>query len=106
MRANVGKFGLRQQATGRTNCRLSSGVGSALTQPGHQYVAGVGGDCPQRMIPPRTGVAVEASTLLGQSVDLADDRVQVNGEWCIAGSGTGPPGACQQLAAHPVQLAE
>ena len=30
MGANVGKFGLRQQATGRTNCRLSSGVGSAL----------------------------------------------------------------------------
>ena len=81
MRANVGKFGLRQQATGRTNCRLSSGVGSALTQPGHQYVAGVGGDCQQRMIPPRTGVAVEASALLGQSVDLADERVQVNGEW-------------------------
>ena len=99
MRANVGEFGLRQQASGRTNCRLSSGVGSALTQPGHQYVAGAGGDCQQRVISPRTGVAVEASALLGQSVGRADDRVQVNGEWCIAGSGIGPPDACQQLPA-------
>ena len=58
------------------------------------------------MIAPRTGVAVVAGALLGQSVGLADRRVEVDGEWCVAGSGTGLPDPGQQLAAHPVQLAD
>ena len=37
---------------------------------------------------------------------LADGGVQVNGEWRVAGSGAGLPGAVRQLAAHPVQLAD
>ena len=43
---------------------------------------------------------------LVQSVGLADGGIEVDGEWCVAGSGTGLPCLCQQLAAHPVQLAD
>ena len=74
----------------------AGGVGPALAQPGHQHVAGAGGQ--QRVIAPRTGVAVVAGALLGQSVGLADRRIKVDGEWCVAGSGTGLP--------DPVQLAD
>ena len=41
------------------------GVGSALTHPGHQHVAGAGGDGQQRVIAPGAGVAVVAGALLG-----------------------------------------
>ena len=81
-------------------------VGPALPQPGHQHFAGSGGDGQQRVIAPRTGVAMVAGALLGQSVGLADGGVQVNSEWCVAGSGAGLPGPGQQLAAHPVQLTD
>ena len=84
----------------------AGGVGAALAQPGHQHVAGAGGDGQQRMVAPRTGVAVVAGALLGQTVGLADGGVQVNGQGRVAGSGAGLPGAGQQLAAHPVQLAD
>ena len=84
----------------------AGGVGPALAQAGHQHVAGAGGDGQQRVIAPRTGVAVVACALLGQSVGLADRRIKVDGEWCVAGSGTGLPDPGQQLAAHPVQLAD
>ena len=68
----------------------------------------------QRGIAPRTGVAPVSSTgqavavgsLLGQSVGLADRRIKVDGEWCVAGPGPSGPGPGQQLAAHPVQLAD
>ena len=45
-------------------------------------------------------------SLLGQSVGLADGGVQVNGQGPVAGSRPGRPGLGQQLAAHPVQLAD
>ena len=45
-----------------------NGVGPALAQPGHQYVAGSGGDGQQRVIAPLAGIAVVAGALLGQSV--------------------------------------
>ena len=47
-----------------------SGVGPALAQPGHQHVAGAGGDGQQRVITPRAGVAVVAGALLGQPVAI------------------------------------
>ena len=47
-----------------------------------------------------------AGALLGQSVSLADRRIKVDGEWRVAGSGASLPGPGQQLAAHPVQLAD
>ena len=54
----------------------AGGVGPALAQAGHQHVAGAGGDGQQRVIAPRTGVAVVAGALLGQSVGLADRRIR------------------------------
>ena len=50
--------------------RAPGGVGPALPQPGHQHVAGSGGDGQQRVIAPLAGVAVAAGTLLGQSVAI------------------------------------
>ena len=41
------------------------GVGPALPEPGHQHVAGAGGDGQQRVIAPGAGVAVVAGALLG-----------------------------------------
>ena len=82
------------------------GVGPALAQAGHQHVAGSGGDDQQRVIAPLAGIAVVACALLGQSVSLADRRIKVDGKWRVAGSGAGLPGPRQQLAAHPVQLAD
>ena len=58
----------------------ASGVGAALAQPGHQHVAGAGGDSQQRVIAPLAGIAVVACPLLGQSVGLAGGGVQVNGQ--------------------------
>ena len=84
----------------------AGGVGAALAQPGHQHVAGAGGDGQQRVIAPLAGVAMVSRPLLVQSVGLADGRVQVDGEWRVAGSRSGLPCACQQLAAHPVQLTD
>ena len=37
---------------------------------------------------------------------LADRRIKVDGERCVAGSGPSRPGPGQQLPAHPVQLAD
>ena len=82
------------------------GVGPALAQPGHQHVAGSGGDGQQRVIAPLAGIAVVAGALLGQSVGLADRRIKVDGQGPVAGSGPGRPGPGQQLAAHPVQLTD
>ena len=73
-----------------------------------------GGDGQQRVIAPRadvapvssTGQAVVAGALLGQPVGLADGGVQVDDQRPVAGSGAGGPGPGQQLAAHPVQLAD
>ena len=64
-----------------------SGVGPALAQPGHQHVAGASGHGQQRVIAPLARVAVVARPLLGQTVCLADRRIQVDGEWRVAGSG-------------------
>ena len=44
------------------------GVGPAFAQPGHQHVAGAGGNGQQRVIAPGAGVAVVAGALLGQAV--------------------------------------
>ena len=54
------------------------------------------------VVAPGAGVAVVAGALLG----IADGRIEVDGEWCVAGSGPSRPGPGQQLAAHPVQLAD
>ena len=83
-----------------------SGVGPALAQPGHQHVAGASGHGQQRVIAPLARVAVVARPLLGQTVCLADGRIQVDGEWRVAGSGPSRPGPGQQLAADPIQLAD
>ena len=53
----------------------AGGVGPALAQPGHQHVAGTGGHGQQRMVAPRTGVAVVVGALLVQTVGLADGGV-------------------------------
>ena len=82
------------------------GVGAALPEPGHQHVAGAGGDGQQRVIAPGAGVAVMTRPLLGQPIGLADGGVQVDGQRPGAGSRTSRPGPGQQLAAHPVQLAD
>ena len=81
-------------------------VGAALAQPGHQHVAGSGGNRQQRVIAPLAGVAVVAGTLLGQPVSLADGGVQVDGQGCVAWSRSSSPGPGQQLPAHPIQLAD
>ena len=47
-----------------------SGIGAALPEPGHQHVAGAGGDGQQRVIAPLAGVAVVAGPLLGQPVAI------------------------------------
>ena len=47
-----------------------------------------------------------ARPLLGQTVCLADGGVQVDGQRPVAGSRPSRPGPCQQLPAHPIQLAD
>ena len=47
-----------------------SGVSPACAQPGHQHVAGAGGDGQQRVTTPLAGVAVVARPLLGQPVAI------------------------------------
>ena len=47
-----------------------------------------------------------AGALLGQSIGLADGRVQVDGQGRVAGSRPSGPGPGQQLAAHPVELTD
>ena len=46
----------------------ASGVGAALAQPGHQHVAGAGGDGQQRVIAPLAGVAEVSRSFLSQSI--------------------------------------
>ena len=84
----------------------AGGVGPALAQTGHQHLAGAGGNGQQRVIPSRAGVAVVARSLLGQSIGLADGRVQVDGQGRVAGSGPSGPCPGQQLAAHAVELTD
>ena len=50
----------------------------ALAQPGHQHLAGAGGNGQQPVIAAGAGIAVVARSLLGQSIGLADGRVQVD----------------------------
>ena len=57
------------------------GVGAALAQPGHQHVPGSGGDGQQWVIAPLAGVAVVAGALLGQTVGLADGRIELSNVW-------------------------
>ena len=81
-----------------------SGVGSALAQPGHQHVAGAGGDGEERVIAALTGVVVALGSLLGQAVGLAHGGVQIYGQRVISRTGASRPGSGQRLPAHPVQL--
>ena len=74
--------------------------------PGHQHLAGAGGNGQQRVIAAGAGIAVMARSLLGQSIGLADGRVQVDGQGRVAGSGPSGPGPGQQLAAHAVELTD
>ena len=92
---------LTQEVGGATG-----GVGPALAQPGHQHLAGAGGNGQQRVIAAGAGIAVVARSLLGQSLGLADGRVQVDGQGRVAGSGPSGPGPGQQLAAHAVELTD
>ena len=92
---------LTQEVGGATG-----GVGPALAQPGHQHLAGAGGNGQQRVIAAGAGIAVVARSLLGQSIGLADGRVQVDGQGRVAGSGPSGPGPGQQLAAHAVKLTD
>ena len=78
-------------------------VGPAIAQPGHQHLAGAGGNGQQRVIAAGAGIAVVARSLLGQSIGLADARVQVDAQGRVAGSGPSPG---QQLAAHAVELTD
>ena len=78
----------------------------ALAQPGHQHLAGAGGNGQQRVIAAGAGIAVVARSLLVQSIGLADGRVQVDGQGRVAGSGPSGPGPGQQLAAHAVELTD
>ena len=74
------------------------GDGSALAQPGHQHVAGSGGDGQQRVIAPGAGVAPVSSTgqavvagaLLGQSIGLEI----VESKSMVRGESPGPVPAC------------
>ena len=66
------------------------GVGPALTQLGHQHLAGAGGDGQQRVIAPLAGVAVATGALVAQSVGLADGGIEINGQRAVAGP---PPAA-------------
>ena len=75
---------LTQEVGGATG-----GVGPALAQPGHQYLAGAGGNGQQRVIAAGAGIAVVARSLLGQSIGLADGRVQVDGQGRVAGFAPG-----------------
>ena len=84
----------------------ASGVGPALAQPAHQHIAGSGGDSQQRVIAPLAGIAVVACPFLVQSIGLANGGIEVDGQRRVAGSGPSGPGPCQQLPAHPVQLAD
>ena len=77
--------------------RLTQAVGASRSRD--QHVAGSGGDGQQRVIAPGAGVAMV-------SRGLADGGIQVDGERPVAGSGAQPPCPGQQLAAHPVQLAD
>ena len=83
-----------------------SGVGATFPEPGHQHIAGAGGDGQQRVIAPLAGVAVVAGAFLAQTVGLADGGVQVDGQLPVAGSRSGTPSPCQQLSALPIQLAD
>ena len=82
------------------------GIGPTLAQPGHQHVAGPGGDRQERVIAPYVGVRVVPGTLLGQAVCLADGRVEIDRQGSRAGTGTGRPGPGEQLPADPVELAD
>ena len=72
---------LTQEVGGATG-----GVGAALAQPGHQHLAGASGNGQQRVIAAGAGIAVVARSLLGQSIGLADGRVQVDAQGRVAGS--------------------
>ena len=78
----------------------------ALAQPRHQHGAGAGGNGQQRVIASLAGVAMVARPCLGQTIGLADGGVQVDGQGRTVGAGTGGLGPCQQLPAHPIQLAD
>ena len=58
------------------------------------------------MIAARTGVAGALRPLLREAVGLAHRRIEVDGEWRLAGSGPGGPGAGEQRATDAVELAD
>ena len=89
---------LTQEVGGATG-----GVGPALAQPGHQHLAGAGGNGQQRVIAAGAGIAVVARSLLGQSIGLADGRVQVDGQGRVAGSGPSGPGGGALISAKHIR---
>ncbi len=91
---------LAQEVGGTAN-----GVGTALPQPGHQHVTGPGRHREQRVIAARTAVAGALGPLLGQTVGLAERRIEVDRERGVARSHPSRPGAGEQMTGHAVELA-
>ena len=85
---------LTQEVGGATG-----GVGPALAQPGHQHLAGAGGNGQQRVIAAGAGIAVVARSLLGQPISqMVESRSMLRGE-----SPGGPNGI---LVPHAVELTD
>jgi hypothetical protein len=85
--------------------RAALGVGLALAQADVQDLARAGAGRQQRVIAKPAGVAV-AGALLGVTVDLADEAVDVDHEAALARPRARPPRAEQRLAEDPVELAD
>ena len=84
--------------------RSSARVGVTAPQARVHHVAGASHGGHQGVIAPHVGVA-EHAALLGQPVGLTDGRVDIDGDRCVARTGSGGPGPPQQLAGHLVELA-
>ena len=84
----------------------ATAVGTSLAQAGHEHLAAAGRDREERVVAAHAGVAVVEGTLLGETVGLADGRVEVDGERSVAGSRTRVPGSSEQLPADAVELAD
>ena len=85
------------------------GVGPSLAQPGHQHVAGSGGDGQQVGDSPAGrcscgGAPPPWSDRRSHRWWSPDGGVQVDGQRIIARSGPSGPGPGQRLSAHPIQL--
>ena len=81
-------------------------VGATVAQTRHEHVAGPGADREPGVIAAHTGVPVVESTLLRETVCLADRRVEIDRQGPAGRSGPGRPGPRQEFAADPVELGD